>query len=275
MRAIWKGAISFGLVNIPVGLYSATQPANEIKFRLLRDSDHSPVKYKRIAEIDGKEVPWERIVKGFEYEKGEFIALDKKDFERVNIKSNQTVDIREFVALEEIDPMFFDQPYFLAPEKGGDKAYVLLREALKKSGKVGIAKVTIKTREHLAAVKPLDGALVLELMHFADELADTTSLNLPKNVQAGKKELSMAESLIKDMTGKWKPEKFKDEYREGLMKVIEDKIAAGGKKMTPTKSKSGKKTNVIDLVSVLQQSLKQTKRKNGKRSSAGKHRKAA
>src|SRR5436190_23260861 len=229
MRPIWKGAISFGLVNIPVGLYSATKSSEEIKFRMLRDSDQSPIKYKRVAEADNKEVPWEHIAKGYEYEKGEYVILDAKDFERVNIKSNQTVDIKEFVSLEEIDPMFFDQPYFLAPEKGGDKAYALLRDALKKSGKVGIAKVTIKTREHLAAVKPLDGALVLELMHFADELADTHELNLPKNVDAGKKELAMAESLIKGMTDKWEPEKYKDEYRKGLMKVIEEKIASGGK----------------------------------------------
>jgi DNA end-binding protein Ku len=279
MRAIWKGAISFGLVNIPVGLYSATRPANDIKFRLLRDSDHSPVKYKRVAEEDGKEVPWEHIVKGFEYQKGEFVVLTEKDFERVNIKSNQTVDIKEFVALDEIDPMFFDQPYFLAPEKGGDKAYVLLREALERSGKVGIAKVTIKTREHLAAVKPLDGALVLELMHFSEELADTNELNLPKNVDAGKKELSMAESLIEGMTDKWEPEKFKDEYREGLMKVIEEKIATGGKELPAARPKHAKSANVIDLVSVLQQSLEQTKsaKKSAKTSkhSAKKHRKAA
>lgn len=279
MRAIWKGAISFGLVNIPVGLYSATRPANEIKFRLLRDSDISPVKYKRVAEADGKEVPWEHIVKGYEYEKDEFVVLNEKDFERVNINSNQIVDIKEFVALDEIDPMFFDQPYFLAPEKGGDKAYVLLREALKKSGKVGIAKVTIKTREHLAAVKPLDDALVLELMHFADELADTSQLSLPKNVDAGKKELSMAESLIKGMTDKWEPEKYKDEYREGLMKVIEEKIAAGGKELPAAKPKAAKATNVVDLVSILQQSLEQTKgagkSKKSAKSSAKKHRKAA
>jgi DNA end-binding protein Ku len=279
MRAIWKGAISFGLVNIPVGLYSATRPANEIKFRLLRDSDISPVKYKRVAEADGKEVPWEHIVKGYEYEKDEFVVLNEKDFERVNINSNQIVDIKEFVALDEIDPMFFDQPYFLAPEKGGDKAYVLLREALKKSGKVGIAKVTIKTREHLAAVKPLDGALVLELMHFADELSDTNQLSLPKNVDAGKKELSMAESLIKGMTDKWEPEKYKDEYREGLMKVIEEKIAAGGNELPAAKPKAAKATNVVDLVSILQQSLEQTKgagkSKKSTKSSAKKHRKAA
>lgn len=279
MRAIWKGAISFGLVNIPVGLYSATRPSTEIKFRLLRDRDHSPVRYKRVAEADGKEVPWENIVKGYEFDKDEFIALTEKDFERVNIKSNQTVDIREFVSLEEIDPMFFDQPYFLAPEKGGDKAYVLLREALKKSGKVGIAKVTIKTREHLAAVKPLDNALVLELMHFADEISDTNELSLPKNVEAGKKELAMAESLIKGMTDKWEPEKYKDEYRESLTKMIEEKIASGGKEVPVHKPKVGKATNVVDLVSILQKSLNQTKgggkaKKSGK-DSAKKHRKAA
>ncbi|MEO7299753.1 MAG: Ku protein [Verrucomicrobiota bacterium] len=259
MRAIWKGAISFGLVNIPVGLYSATRPANEIKFRLLRASDQSAVKYKRVAETDNKEVAWDQIVKGFEYEKGQFVILNEKDFERVNIKSNQTVDIKEFVALEEIDPMFFDQPYFLAPEKGGDKAYVLLREALKKSGKVGIAKVTIKTREHLAAVKPLEDALVLELMHFDEELADPNELNLPKNVDAGKKELSMAESLIEGMTDNWDPEKYKDEYRAGLMKVIDEKIESGGKELPEHRPKATRATNVVDLVSILQQSLDQTK----------------
>ena len=279
MRAIWKGSISFGLVNIPVGLYSATQAASEVKFRLLRDSDHSPVKYKRVADADGKEVPWDKIVKGFEYEKDEFVVLNDKDFERVNIKSNQTVDIQEFVSLDEIDPMFFDQPYFLAPEKGGDKAYVLLREALKRTGKVGIAKVTIKTREHLAAVKPMEGALVLELMHFAEELADTKQLNLPLQVDAGKKELAMAESLIEGMTDKWEPEKYKDEYREGLMKVINEKIKSGGKELAAPKSKSTKPTNVVDLVAVLQQSLDQTKAggktKRSAKPSPKKHRKAA
>jgi DNA end-binding protein Ku len=191
MRAIWKGSISFGLVNIPVGLYSATRPASEIKFRMLRDGDNSPVKYKRVAEADDKEVPWEHIVKGYEFEKGNFVVLTEEDFNRVNIKSNQTVDIKEFVALDEIDPMFFDQPYFLAPEKGGDKAYGLLRDALQRSHKVGIAKVVIRTREHIAAVKPLGNALVLELMHFAEELADPKSLRLPSS-EPGKKEMAMA-----------------------------------------------------------------------------------
>jgi DNA end-binding protein Ku len=253
-RAIWKGAISFGLVNIPVGLYSATRPGNEIKLRMLRDSDRSPIKYKRVAETDEKEVPWENIVKGYEYEKGEFIVLTPEDFEKVNVASNQTVDIREFVELSEIDPMFFDQPYFLAPEKGGDKAYALLREALEKSGRVGIAKVVIKTREHLAAVKPLGKALVLELMHFADELADPNELNLP-NVVPGKKELAMAEQLVSTMGEKWRPEKWKDEYREALMKLIEEKAAAPGKEVRAPKTAGRKPTNVVDLVAVLQESL--------------------
>src|SRR3954451_5291522 len=201
MRAIWKGAISFGLVNIPVGLYSATRSGNDVKFHMLRKSDLSPVKYKRVAEADGKEVPWENIVKGYEYQKGDYVVLDEEDFKRVQITSNQTVDIKEFVDLNEIDPMFFDQPYFLAPEKGGAKAYVILREALKRTQKVGIAKVVIKTREHLAAVKPLENALVLELIHFADELADPEELQLNPAKEVGQKELTMAQSLFDNMSG--------------------------------------------------------------------------
>src|SRR3954463_14162005 len=150
MRAIWKGAISFGLVNIPIALYSATR-SEELKFRLLRGSDLSPVNYKRVAEADGKEVPWDQIVKGYEYEKGKFIVLKEDDFKRADIEATQSVDIMDFVELEDIDPIFFDKPYYLEPEKRGEKAYALLREALKKTGRVGIAKVVIKTRQHLAA----------------------------------------------------------------------------------------------------------------------------
>jgi len=274
MRAIWKGAISFGLVNIPVGLYSATRPGNEIKFRMLRKSDLSPIKYKRVAETDGKEVPWEEIVKGYEYEKGDYVVLDEEDFKRVQITSNQTVDIRQFVNLEEIDPMFFDQPYFLAPEKGGAKAYVILREALRRANKVGIAKVVIKTREHLAAVKPLGNALVLELMHFADELADPEELKLPPAKDVGQKELTMAQTLVDNMSGEWKPDEFKDEYREALLQVIEEKTKSGGKKTGPRKAQPGS-TNVVDLVSVLQQSLQQAQARKGKKSTPKRHRKAA
>jgi DNA end-binding protein Ku len=257
MGAIWKGSISFGLVNIPVALYSATRSGNEIKFNLLRKGDLSPVHYVRVAEADGKEVPWENIVKGYEYEKGDYVVMTDDDFERVQLKSNQMVDIREFVDLDEIDPMFFDQPYFLAPEKGGEKAYALLRDALQESKKVGIAKVIIRKREHLAAVKPLVHALVLELMHFEDELADPEKLSIPSDVEAGKKELAMAKTLIDGMTDKWDPEKYHDQYREALLKVIEEKVAAGGKSLPAQKTANAKPTKVIDLVSVLQESLNQ------------------
>ncbi|MDB6024789.1 MAG: Ku domainn containing protein [Verrucomicrobiales bacterium] len=271
MRAIWKGAISFGLVNIPVGLYTATKSASQIKLHMLRDSDASPIRYKRVAEADQKEVEWEHIVKGYEYSKGEFVILTPRDFEQVEIKSAQVVDIKEFVDLADIDPMYFDEPYYLAPEKGGDKAYTLLREALARSGKVGIAKVVIRTREHLAAVKPAGKALVLELMHFADELADTSELKLP-DAEAGKKELTMAESLIDQMSGEWEPEQYKDEYREALVKLIEEKVASGGK-LPEKKGKAPKPSKVVDIASLLQASLDQAGK--GKKSHKTKSRKAA
>ena len=257
MRAIWKGSISFGLVNIPIALYPATMK-EELKFRLLRKSDLSPVNYKRVAEKDGKEVPWDQIVKGYEYEKGKFVILKEEDFERVDLEATQTVDIQDFVHVDEIDPMFFYKPYYLEPQKGGDKAYALLRDALKDSKKVGIAKVVIKTREYLAGVKPEDGALVLELMHFADELADTEKLHVPKKAEVGKREMNMAKSLIESMSAKWDPKKYHDEYREALMEVIEEKVEAGGKEIEEKPKPKRQPTKVIDLVSVLQQSLKET-----------------
>jgi len=256
-RAIWKGSISFGLVNIPIALYPATR-REEFKFRLLRKSDLSPVNYKRVAEKDGKEVPWDQIAKGYEYEKGKYVILKDEDFQRVDLEATQTVDIQDFVEQEEIDPIFFHKPYYLEPQKGGDKAYALLRDALKDSGKVGIAKVVIKTREYLAGVKPDDGVLVLELMHFADELADPGKLHVPKKTEVGKREMNMAKSLIDSMSSKWNPEKYKDDYREALMEVIEEKVEAGGKEIEEKPKKTPKPTKVIDLVSVLQKSLEQT-----------------
>jgi DNA end-binding protein Ku len=256
-RAIWKGSISFGLVNIPIALYPATR-REELKFRLLRKSDLSPVNYKRVAEKDGKEVPWDEIVKGYEYEKGKYVVLKDEDFERVDLEATQTVDIQDFVDQEEIDPMFFYKPYYLEPQKGGDKAYALLRDALQDSNKVGIAKVVIKTRQYLAGVKPEDSALVLELMHFADELVDTGKLRVPKRTEVGKREINMAKSLIDSMSSKWNPEKYRDDYREALMEVIEEKVEAGGKEIEERPKKAPKPTKVIDLVSVLQKSLEQT-----------------
>jgi DNA end-binding protein Ku len=267
-RAIWKGSISFGLVNIPIALYPATR-REELKFRLLRKSDLSPVNYKRVAEKDGKEVSWDQIVKGYEYEKGKYVVLKDEDFERVDLEATQTVDIQDFVDQEEIDPIFFYKPYYLEPQKGGDKAYVLLRDALKDSGKVGVAKVVIKTREYLAGVKPEDGVLVLELMHFADELADAGKLHIPKKIEVGKREMNMAKSLVDSMSSKWNPEKYKDDYREALMEMIEEKVEAGGKEIEEKPKKAPKPTKVIDLVSVLQKSLEQT---GGKKKATAKSR---
>ncbi|MEA3213108.1 MAG: end-binding protein Ku [Chthoniobacter sp.] len=256
MRAIWKGAISFGLVNIPIALFSATR-SEELKFRMLRATDLSPINYKRVAEADGKEVPWDKIVKGYEHEKGKFVVLKDEDFQRVDIEATQTVDIVNFVKLEEVNPVFFHKPYYMEPQKGGDKAYVLLREALRDSGKIAIAKVVIKTRQHLAAVKPQDRGLMLELMHFADELIDVDEFKLPAAAQVGKKELQMAKALIDSMSDKFQPEEYVDEYRKALEKVIEEKIEKGDKAL-PRPARKAKPTNVIDLVSVLQKSLEQS-----------------
>jgi DNA end-binding protein Ku len=276
MRAIWKGSISFGLVNIPIALYPATRK-EDLKFRLLRKKDLSPVNYKRVAAKDGKEVPWDEIVKGYEYEKGKFVVLNEKDFQRVDLEATQTVDIKDFVDLEEIDPMYFYKPYYLEPQKGGDKAYALLREALSDGKKVGIAKVVIKTRQYLAGVKALKDALVLELMHFAEELADAEKLHVPKKTTVGKREKDMAEALVKSMTSKWDPEKYKDDYRDALMEVIEEKVESGGEEIEEKPKEKKPSAKVIDLVAVLQESLKA--QSGGKKKSGAKkakhHKKAA
>ena len=268
-----KGSISFGLVNIPIALYPATKK-EELRFRLLRKGDLSPVNYKRVAEADGKEVPWDEIVKGYEYEKGKYIVLKDEDFQRVDLEATQTVDIQDFVHVDEIDPIFFYKPYYLEPQKGGDKAYVLLRDALADSEKIGIAKVVIKTREYLAGVKAEKDVLVLELMHFSDELADSSKLHAPKKSGAGKREMNMAKALIDSMSSKWNPEKYHDDYREALMEVIEEKVESGGKELKEKPKLKKTPTKVIDLVAVLQQSLEQSggaKKRATTKSAATKH----
>ncbi|MDB6154557.1 MAG: Ku protein [Chthoniobacteraceae bacterium] len=256
MRAIWKGSISFGLVNIPIALYPATR-SEELKFRLLRESDHSPVNYKRVAEADGKEVPWNQIVKGYEHEKGKFVILKDEDFQRVDIEATQTVDIIHFVKLEEVNPIYFFKPYYMEPQKGGDKAYVLLREALRTSNQIAIAKVVIKTRQHLAAVKPQEKGLMLELMHFSTELIDVDEFKMPETKEVAKQELQMAKALVASMSAEWDPAEYVDEYRDALEKVVEEKIKRGDK--APAKSvRLRKPTRVVDLVAVLQKSLEQS-----------------
>jgi len=260
MRTLWKGAISFGLVTIPVSLYPATR-REELKFKMLRKSDLSPINYKRVAEADGKEVPWGEIVKGYEHEKGKFVVIKDEDFARVDVEATQTVDIINFVAIEDVDPLLFYKPYYLEVGKGGDKAYVLLRDALLKAGKIAIAKVVIRSRQHLAGVKPQKDGLILELMHFPNELIDVSEFKEPAEKAVGKAEMNMAEQLIESMTSEWEPEKYTDEYHDALEKLIEDKIEHGGEEEGPAPAKKKKATNVVDLVSILQQSIQDSQSK--------------
>jgi DNA end-binding protein Ku len=279
---MWNGCISFGLVTIPVALYPATRK-DELSFKLLRKSDQSPVNYKRVAQADGKEVPWEDIVKGYEYEKGKFVVLKDEDFKRVDLEAAaQTIDIMDFVEMDQINPMYFQKPYYLEPQKGGDKAYALLREALNTSSKIGIAKVVIRTREHLAGVKAQGDSIILEIMHFGEELVDADALKFPKKDQARPREIEMAKKLIDGMTTEWEPDKYKDEYKTQLMAMIEEKVKHPNEKHEAPKA-AKKATNVIDLMSVLEESLAGTKAGKSKSSDTkskarvtkGKHKKAA
>ena len=255
---MWNGSISFGLVTIPVALYPATK-REELSFRLLRKSDHSPVNYKRVAQADGKEVPWEDIVKGYEYDKGKFVILKEEDFKRVDLEAAaQTIDIIDFVDVKEINPMYFQKPYYLEPQKGGDKAYSLLREALQDSGKIGVAKVVIRTREHLAGIKAQGDAIILEIMHFGDELVNADSLKFSKVKKVRPREVEMARKLIEGMTVKWDPDKYEDDYKTQLMTMIKEKIKHPNKKQ-PTAKSPKKPDNVIDLMSILKESLSHTK----------------
>jgi len=243
---------------------------------MLRRSDLSPMNFKRVAAADGKEVPWAEIVKGYEFEKGKHVVIKDEDFARVDVEAAQTVDIINFVAIEEVDPLLFYKLYYLEVGKGGDKAYVLLRDALVKSGKIAIAKVVIRSRQHLAAVKPKKDGLILELMHFPDELVDVSEFKEPKERTVGKAEMLMAGQLIDSMSSMWKPEDYTDEYSDALEKLVEENIEHGGKSEAAPAKKKQKPGNVIDLVTVLQESLKDsqigkqaknpsTARKNGAR----------
>jgi DNA end-binding protein Ku len=230
MRAVWKGSISFGLVNIPVALQNASR-TEELKFRLLRSSDLSPVNYKRVAQVDGKEVPWGEIVKGYEYEKDKFVVLKDDDFKRVDLEATDTIEIVDFVEIADINPMYFYKPYYLEPLKGGGGAYRLLRDVLADTKKAGISKVIVKKRQHLAAVKANGNLLVLELMRFSDELVPASSIAVPSEKNAGKRELAMARSLVSQMTSKWDAGRYTDDYRSALMKLIDKKVASGGREL--------------------------------------------
>ncbi|HEY4284114.1 MAG TPA: Ku protein, partial [Chthoniobacterales bacterium] len=244
MRPIWKGSISFGLVYIPVAVYPATRE-EKLSFRQLRSSDLSPIRYKKVAEADSKEVPADQIVKGFEYERGRYVVMKDEDFEKVRIESTHSIDITDFVDLEQVDPKFFYKPYFLEPQKGGEKAYAVLHKALSGTGKIGVAKVVISNREHLAAVKPDGLFLILELMHFASEILGADILQNGSNAAVTDKELKMAQALIETMSVTWEPEKYRDEYRTALMEIIEQK--AQHKEIAPKAASAPTPTNVVDL----------------------------
>src|ERR1043165_10164677 len=220
MRPIWKGSISFGLVYIPIAVYPATRE-EKISFRQLRKSDLSPIKYKKVAEADMKKVPANDIVKGFEYEKGRYIVLNDEDFEKVKIESTHSIDITDFVDLEQVDPKFFYKPYFLEAQKGGEKAYSVLHKALSGTGKIGIAKVVISNREHLAAVKPDGLFLILELLHFASEILSTEVLKNGSATAVSDKELKMAQALIESMAVSWEPGKYRGQYQPRVIEIIE------------------------------------------------------
>ncbi len=257
-HAIWSGAINFGLVTIPVKLFTAVK-TDELSFNMLHAKDEGRIKYERTCSIDGKPVPWDEIVKGFEYEKGQYVILTDEDFAKVNPEATQSVDILEFVELDKINPMLFDKPYYLEPTKQGRHAYALLREALSKSNRVAIARVVIRTKEYIAAVKPIDDALVLELMHWASEIVNAGTLEIPNRENLPEKEMEMASMLIDTMSVEaFEPEKFANKYHDELLQMIEARAA--GKEL-PTPKKAPARGKIVNLMDVLAQSLEESKKR--------------
>jgi DNA end-binding protein Ku len=279
-RAIWKGSIDFGLVNIPVRLYSA-ENSNRLSFDLLDKRDFSRIRYRRVNETTGKEVPWDDIIKGYEYKKGEYVALSDADFARANVEATQTISITDFVDASAVSPLYYDKPYYLEPLKNGQRAYVLLREVLHDTGKVGIAKVVIRSREHLAMVLAEGPALILELLRFPDELRDASRLDLPKAASKGTatsaQEIKMAERLVESMVGKWQPEKYRDDYRDDLMKIIDQKVESGKTKVvenTMPAAPRAQRGKVIDIMHLLRESVEQASKRGARKDERTGRRKA-
>jgi DNA end-binding protein Ku len=270
MRSIWKGAISFGLVNIPVSLYSAEE-RNDLKFSLIDKRDDGKIRYLRINETTGEEVAYENIVKAYEFDDGDYVVMTDEDFEQADVEATKTVDIETFILREELNFMYLEKPYFIAPTKGGEKPYVLLREAMEKTGKIAIARVVIRTKAYLAAIYSSDNILVLNLIRFHDELRSADELKIPDSVKISKKEMDLAESLIEGMTAQWKPEDYEDEYKDAVMKRIEAKAKKKGKEELPEEEKaedsgSGKVVDIMDLLKKSVEAKKtDTKKKTGKK----------
>jgi DNA end-binding protein Ku len=252
---MWKGAISFGLVSIPVRLYPSTEEKT-LKFNQLHDEDHGRIKYQRVCAIDGEEVPFEHIVKGYEYEKDKYVVLTDEDFDAVPIESSRSIDILQFVDLEEIDPIYYKKTYYLIPEEMGVKAYTLLREAMAQTGRVGIAKVSFRDKEHLATLRFRDEVFLLETMFWPDEIraADFDEIGESGKIKVRPQEVQMAESLIENLTSSFNPEEYHDDYREGLLQVVEKKVAGEEIEVIPEAEPS----KVVDLMEALKASVQAT-----------------
>ena len=252
MRPIWKGAISFGMVTIPVKLYTATED-KDVRFRLLHKTDHSPIVEKRFCTAENKEVPWEDLVRGFEISKGEFVVVDPKEIEEVKPESANTIDIGDFVELEEIDPIYFEKSYFLEPIEVGAKPFSLLKRALEETRRIAIARVTIRSKERLATIRSYDGTLILETMYFPDEIRSPSGLDLPdaSESKVSSKELQMARALVENLSDKFRPEEYTDRYRIALQELIERKMA--GEKRNAKRRKPEPK--IVDLMAALEASV--------------------
>ncbi len=259
-RGLWKGAISFGLVNVPVQLFSAERRSTELDLAMLDKRDLAPVGYKRYNKSSGKEVAWDDVVRGYEYRDGKYVVLSDEDFRRANVEASKTVAILAFVDRHAIAPKFFETPYFLAPGKRGEKAYALLRDTLRKSGKAGIATVVIRTRQYLAAVFPEDEVLMMNTLRYADELRNTKDLDFQssKNIKPNTKEIDLALRLVEDMEEDWDPSRYKDTFREDLLHRVEEKVKAGEtEEITPPakEGERGRGAEVIDLMALLRKSV--------------------
>jgi DNA end-binding protein Ku len=271
MASIWTGALTFGLVNIPVSLASAVRSAERTSFRQLNEEDLAPIRYERVSSVDGEIVPWKQIVKGYEYTKGKYVVVTPEELAKVKTPSSRAVEMTDFVKSDEIDPRYFDTPYYLVPQKGGEKPYALLREALAHTNMVGIGKLTLRQKEHLVAVRPIGDALVLEIMRFETELVAPEDIGFPdaESQKIRPQELAMAEQLIGNLAEPFDPSKYHDEYEEKLKALLKAKLK--GKKL-PDDDDDGKpeKTKVIDLVARLQESLASTsgKKRAGRKGSS-------
>jgi DNA end-binding protein Ku len=268
-RGLWKGAISFGLVNVPVELFSSQKRSSELGLTMLDKRDLAPVGYQRVNKASGKEVPWDDVVKGYEYKEDKYVVLSEEDFRRANPEATKTVDILAFVDLKDIAPQYFDTPYYLAPGKRGEKAYALLRDALARAGKAGVASVVIRTKQYLAALVPQDDALLLNTLRYEKELKTPKDLDIPgklKGARVTAKELDMALRLVDDMADKWHPAKYHDTYHEDLLERIEQKVKAGETEAItePEKGEKPAKAQVVDLMALLKKSVSH-KQKNHSR----------